>query len=167
MSSSLSLSLSFCRSGHFLYLKDKTYIRKEKTCIALKSDKFCIKSQYKSTTPTHPPIHTHPNTTPNTHVFHIFTFHISYFQTRPSALGMSDPIMDHCNWLFPGTTISMSSYPPYPGVGEVALCYIALVHHVHVHHIHHVPSTMSTSTFWAGHVLFSNCADFVLFLCSF
>ena len=28
-------------------------------------------------------------------------------------------------------------------------------------------STMSTSTFWAGHVLFSNCADFVLFLYPF
>ena len=45
--------------------------------------------------------------------------------TRPSALGMSDPIMDHCNepvsWESPaGTTKSMSSCPPYPGVGEVA-----------------------------------------------
>ena len=49
--------------------------------------------------------------------------------TRPSALGMSDPIMDHCYWLFPGTTMSMSSCPTYPGVGEVALRYVALVHH--------------------------------------
>ena len=33
----------------------------------------------------------------------------------------------------------MSSCPPYPGVGEVALCYVALVPHVHVHvHVHHV-----------------------------
>ena len=40
---------------------------------------------------------------------------------------MSDSIMDHCNWLFPGTTMSMSSCPPYPGVGEVALRYVALL----------------------------------------
>ena len=49
--------------------------------------------------------------------------------TGPSALGMSDPIMDHCNWPFLETTMSMSSCPPYPGVGEVALRYVALVHH--------------------------------------
>ena len=30
----------------------------------------------------------------------------------------------------------MSSCPPFQGVGEVALRYIALVHHVHVHHVH-------------------------------
>ena len=30
----------------------------------------------------------------------------------------------------------MSSCPLYPGVGEVALCYVALVPHVHVH-VHH------------------------------
>merc|ERR1712060_340584 len=35
--------------------------------------------------------------------------------------------------------MGMSSCPPYPGVGEVALCYVALVPHVHVHvHVHHV-----------------------------
>ena len=37
--------------------------------------------------------------------------------------------MDHCNWPFLETTMSMSSCSPYPGVGEVALRYVALVHH--------------------------------------
>ena len=30
----------------------------------------------------------------------------------------------------------MSSCPLYPGVGEVGLHYVALVHYVHVHHLH-------------------------------
>ena len=49
--------------------------------------------------------------------------------------------------------MSMSSCPPYPGVGEVAVRYVALVHHVHVHHVnilhahvHHVHSPSHNHT---------------------
>ena len=54
----------------------------------------------------------------------------SWKLTRPSALGMSDPIMDHCNWPFLETTMSNSMST-------------MSVHYVHVHHVyvHDLPNS--------------------------